>query len=284
MGTVFVLGCQKSGTTWLQMVLNAHPEVALNGEGHFTSVLVPAIAQAIEGHNAQAKVLFKLDNDDALACLRCIIDRTLSRYIESKPEPDRVRWVGDKTPEAAMAIQLLDGLYPGSRFIHVIRDGRDGVASGWAHLSRDNNTSRFATVADYAEYFATRHWTPYITLARRAGSQLGSRYMEVRYEDMHADAARETGRMLRFLEADASPAAIDACVRAGAFERLTGGRQRGESDPKSHFRNGQIGTFTNTLPGDAIARFEQVARPMMEELGYRMTSAIDAGMPMPVGP
>lgn len=275
LGTVFVLGCQKSGTTWLQLLLDAHPEIALNGEGHFTSVLVPVIVKAIETHNAQAKAVFKLDNDDALACLRGLIDRTLSRYVDSKLAPERVRWVGDKTPEAAVSIPLLETLYPGSRFIHVIRDGRDGVVSGWAHLTRDNNTSRFATVADYAEYFATGHWTSYITLARRAGAELGpSRYMEVRYEDLHADAARETERMLRFLGVDHAPEAIEACVKGGSFERLTGGRSRGERDAKSHFRNGQIGEFLTSLPEDAIARFERAALPLMRELGYPPAAAI----------
>lgn len=258
------------------MLLNSHPAIALNGEGHFTSVLVPVIAKAIETHNAQAKAAYKLDNDDALACLRTLIDRTLSRYVDVKQalggDPAAVRWVGDKTPEAAVAIPLLDTLYPGSRFIHVIRDGRDGVVSGWAHLTRENATGKFATIADYAEYFARGHWTSYIALARQAGATLGRRYMEVRYEDLHAHGARETERMLAFLDLPRDQATIDTCVTAGSFEALSGGRARGTSDPTSHFRSGQIGDFRRSLPPEAIARFERVAGPLLQELGYPLAS------------
>ena len=31
----FVLGYQKSGTTWVATLLNAHPEIHCDGEGHF---------------------------------------------------------------------------------------------------------------------------------------------------------------------------------------------------------------------------------------------------------
>ncbi len=286
-GTVFVLGCQKSGTTWLQMLLNAHPAIALNGEGHFTSVLAPVIAKAIETHNAQTKAAYKFDNDHALACIRTLIDQTLDRYIDVKValggDASAVRWIGDKTPEAAVAMPLLDALYPGARFIHVIRDGRDGVVSGWAHLTRENNAGKFASVADYADYFARGHWISYITLARRTGKAMAGRYMEVRYESMHQDPAAETRRMLAFLGVDASDAAVDACVRAGSFETLSGGRTRGNADGRSHFRNGRIGDFTRSLPPEAIARFEAVAAPLLTELGYSLVGAGTAATFVPDG-
>jgi hypothetical protein len=273
-GTLFVLGCQKSGTTWLQMLLNAHPAIALNGEGHFTSVLAPVIAKAIETHNAQTKAAYKFENDHALACIRCLIDQTLDRYIDVKValggDATKVRWIGDKTPEAAVAMPLLDALYPGARFIHVIRDGRDGVVSGWAHLTRENSAGKFASVADYADYFARGHWISYITLARRAGQAMGNRYMEVRYEAIHADPASETRRMLTFLGVDASDAAVEACVRAGSFEALSGGRARGDADDRSHFRSGRIGDFARSLTPEAIARFEAAAGPLLTELGYSL--------------
>jgi hypothetical protein len=192
----------------------------------------------------------------------------------TKAEPQRVCCVGDKTPEAAIGLPVLETLYPSSKYIHVIRDGRDCVASGWAHLLRDNTAGRFATIADYAEYFAARHWTSYVTLARAAGAHRGTNYIEVRYEDLHADPAREAERLLRFLDVDASPAAIATCVASGSFERLSGGRKRGDSDSKSHFRKGVVGDFVTTLPGDAIDRFEQVAGPLLHELGYPLTAGV----------
>ena len=39
----FIGGTAKSGTTWVQLLLDAHPEVSCNGEGHFLDNLKPAL-------------------------------------------------------------------------------------------------------------------------------------------------------------------------------------------------------------------------------------------------
>ena len=43
----FIMGTIKSGTTWLQLVLDGHPEIACRGEGHFTNFLAPALSRAV---------------------------------------------------------------------------------------------------------------------------------------------------------------------------------------------------------------------------------------------
>jgi hypothetical protein len=48
----FVGGYPKSGTTWLQLLLNAHPEVSCIGEGHLPHHLEPLLRQALAQHNA----------------------------------------------------------------------------------------------------------------------------------------------------------------------------------------------------------------------------------------
>src|SRR5271165_1152668 len=42
----FIGGPFKSGTTWLQLMLNAHPQIACRGEGHFTNRMMPAFNDA----------------------------------------------------------------------------------------------------------------------------------------------------------------------------------------------------------------------------------------------
>ena len=39
----FVGGAMKSGTTWLQLSLDAHPHLSCGGEGHFTNQLAPRL-------------------------------------------------------------------------------------------------------------------------------------------------------------------------------------------------------------------------------------------------
>ena len=47
----FVAGQGKSGTTWLQLILDAHPEICCRGEGHLGDVLLPALGESLERYN-----------------------------------------------------------------------------------------------------------------------------------------------------------------------------------------------------------------------------------------
>ena len=46
----FVGGVMKSGTTCLQLLLNAHPEVSCHGEGHFPDYLALGLKEGIDKH------------------------------------------------------------------------------------------------------------------------------------------------------------------------------------------------------------------------------------------
>ncbi|MEL6739090.1 MAG: sulfotransferase [Planctomycetota bacterium] len=275
----FVVGCQKSGTTWVQKLLNAHRQVSCRGESHLCDVLAPLLQQACRQYNAPGKCNHKLDEDDLLAMLRTVMDRRLLAGIErpqrgADARGEHVVAVGDKTPEAALAIPLLDRLYPGARFIHVIRDGRDGAASGWAHLERQNETGQFASFAAYAGYFAQHHWKPYITAARTAGESLGERYIEVRYESLLEAPAEQARRLFDALGADSSPGAIEPAVAAASFKKQSGGRAAGDEDRASHMRKGIVGDWRNTFDAEAERTFDQHAGDLLQQLGYAEPAAV----------
>lgn len=46
--TFFIVGCPKSGTTWLMNALAGHPEVVVHGEGRFAWRMFPAIAKGFQ--------------------------------------------------------------------------------------------------------------------------------------------------------------------------------------------------------------------------------------------
>ena len=51
----FVAGAQKSGTTWVQRMLDAHPEILCAGEGHFMDALgAPDMLKGLQDDNPQA--------------------------------------------------------------------------------------------------------------------------------------------------------------------------------------------------------------------------------------
>ncbi|MFG0331476.1 MAG: sulfotransferase family protein [Phycisphaerales bacterium] len=266
----FVAGCQKSGTTWVERLLNGHPEMICRGEARFTDMLLHPLAKTTEMYSLEQKVgpQGQFSRDQFLALYANAIGMILSNWIGDESAPPLI---GEKTPQNALALHYLGEVFPTARFIHIIRDGRDGAVSGWFHnLSKDNPAFRetFPTFADYVRYFARTHWVRYIETARKFGRADPDRYLEVRYEELHADQRAVTRVMLEFLAADASDESVDSCLQAGAFERLSGGRQRGQEDSRSHFRKGVIGDWRDHFDDAAIAAYMEVAGPLASELGY----------------
>ena len=151
--------------------------------------------------------------------------------------------------------------------LHVIRDGRDAAVSGWAQVRRVGSDRPFSSFAEYAHFFADRHWVPYVTRARAAAPQLGERYHEVRYENLHANPADEVRSLFRFLGVRADDIAVQSCVQQASFRALTG-REPGVEDPDSHYRKGIIGDWRNHFDDETLRQFDAVAGSLLSELGY----------------
>ncbi len=263
----FAFGCQKSGTTWLEHLLDGHPQLACAGEGHIGDLLANLLQQAANAYNAKDMANWKLDEQDLLSLMRLAGDRLLHRYLQRRDKPG-LKAVGDKSPEYALTMPVLDRLYPNAKYIHIIRDGRDACVSGWAHLKRAGQQSQFERFEDYAEYFAQHHWVRYIVTAQEMGAQLGDRYIEARYESLKADPEPKVEHLLAFLGVDCDEQSVAACLEWGSFQRLSGGRAPGEEDTQSHFRKGIVGDWHNHFSAEAIERFEHHAGPALDALGY----------------
>jgi hypothetical protein len=269
----FVIGCQKSGTTWVERLLDNHPTVCCRGEGHFSDILAPMLEQMHRIYNEDRRTTWAFGPNDLLAGIRLATDTVFGRYLAACRDPQTIRVLGDKTPEGALAVRALSTLYPGARFIHVIRDGRDAAVSGWAHLHRRGTHQRFDSFADYAAYFAEHHWVPYITRARQAAAHVADRYLEVRYEDLHARPTTHTRRMLQFLDVAAADDVVRTCVHRASFRALSG-RDAGDEDPASHFRKGIVGEWTSRFDAATLRRFEDVAGPLLLELRYTRAATV----------
>ncbi len=275
----FVMGCQKSGTTWVQHLLNAHPAACCGGEGHLADHLMPMLGQIFDTYNKRqhkrpAVLRPLLTQTDLAATARMLNDRILLGHLQKKNGGDaKITALGDKTPENALSVRLLADLYPGAKFIHIIRDGRDACVSGWLHLQRLGKAERFSTLAQYAAFFAEHHWRHYINRARTDATTLPGRYLELSYESLHADPESQIRRMLRFLHLDAASEAVSTCLAAGSFENLTQGRVRGQEDANSFYRKGAVGDWQEHFDEATERAFAQHAGGLLEELGYARSQA-----------
>lgn len=272
----FIVGCQKSGTTWLQHLLAGHPEIVCRGEAIFGPVLSAGLDALLkeynrhsEKRNARLGVLEALTFDQRQRDQ--LLLTAMALMISRWPGVERCRWIGEKTPEHAHFLPALSRFFPGCRVLHIIRDGRDVAVSGWHHNLRKEGEAfraRFRTMAHYVEFITRTNWTRYIAQARRFGRVAPHRYLEVRYESLHEDPCGETRRLLEFLDLDPAPEVVRRCVESGSFSRLSGDRDPGQEDRSSFFRKGAVGDWRDQLDAASLEAFERHGGRLRRELGY----------------
>ena len=260
----FMGGSARSGTTWAQKMLNGHPHINCNGEGHFidclgyalqNEVINPHIIQ-LEHHNRilyEGKQGYPVFNEqDAMMILKQSIMVLLAKQHEQKPAPV----LGERTPNNIRHFHILQGLFPQAKFIEIIRDGRDVAVSGWNQGKRtaaDWLKSEFDDDFDKYMKNAAELWVIDI----EAGKAFEGPLCTVRYEELLENPSAGVSEMLEFLQVDGSDWPLDACIKAGGKEQMGG-----------HYQNATSGQWKKKFNKDNEAAFLDIAGDLLTELGY----------------
>ena len=196
----FVVGVNRSGTTLLRMMLDAHPELTIPPETHF----VPELIAAAESKDPAPETLlatitgqrewgdFGLDEDELLERFRAIeplnagdaLRAFYSAYAERAGKP---RW-GEKTPIYVKSMRKIERALPEARFVHVIRDGRDVALSIRDRAVKEHPIDRIA-----------ERWVRRISRAREQARHL-AHYEEIRYENLILDTRPTLERVCELFE------------------------------------------------------------------------------------
>jgi Sulfotransferase family len=272
----FIVGFGRSGTTLLRAMLDSHPDLAIPPETHFVVPMAMRRRHYERDGFDHSRFLADLFTRFGGRMRRWGLDRaTVAEALaRSAPTgtPEALRAVygayaarhrkpryGDKTPVHVLNLPLLGALFPESRFVHIIRDGRDSTVS---YLAQEWGPT---TVAEGA-----LRWRRAIHAGRREGARLGpTRYREVRYEALVNDPEAELRPLCSFLGLSFHPAVLRYHLNA---ERLIS-----ETD-ESHSRLRQPPTagvrdWRRDMSASDIALFEALAGDALEDLGYERTSA-----------
>jgi len=128
---------------------------------------------------------------------------------------------GWKEPRSIYLLPFLHRHLPAFRFLHVIRDGRDmALAANQNQLNKHGDAAPIPTDSPPAvRSIALWAWIN-LEAARYGETQLGERYLRIRYEDLCARPVDTARTILGFLEIDADPAlALDIVVSPGSLGR-----------------------------------------------------------------
>jgi hypothetical protein len=279
----FAVGMNRSGTTLLRMMLDAHPKLTIPPETHFVPDLIDVERREGASPELFCEVItsqrewgdFGFDEETLLARLSSIqgldassaIRAFFELYAELQGKP---RW-GDKTPRYVSRMRAIEKALPEARFVHVIRDGRDVALSVLERTVKDR------TVAAVAG-----RWQEKVSKARRDAPRL-RHYLEVRYEDLILEPEATLKEVCAFVELDWDEAMLDYHQRAA--ERLEEmARELPDQDGKTRLSvERRMATHARTREPpdpDRVARwrrqmsdadrdqFESVAGELLAELGY----------------
>ncbi len=271
---VFIVGCPRSGTTLLRLMLDNHPSLAIPDESHFivelhdpgrptaSGQLTEEILERVFGHERFERWKFNPAQVRQMAAITRpptyseVIATVFGAYAAAQGKP---RW-GDKSPPYVKHIPLLAELFPRARFIHIIRDGREVATSLAAHEWGPPTPVEGASV-----------WQRQVRAGRRAGRQLpADRYLELRLENLIAEPERVLRGACDFLDEPFAPEMLD--YHRTAAKRVWTGES---GDPKavdhSNVRFPPTPGLRDWRAGLSVAEqqaVEAAAQPLLGELGY----------------
>jgi len=187
-----LLGFPRSGTTLLEQILDAHPQVVSSEEREtFGRDVFPAM---FVGGLRAVPTLEELDRVPAarLAELRTRYFKFMEEALD-QPIGDRVHL--DKNPSQTLLLPGLLRLLPESRVFVALRDPRDVVLSCFMqYMPLNTNSVCYLTLERAAARYALD-----LGCWLRWRSELTQPWLEVRYEDTVQDLEAEARRALEFL-------------------------------------------------------------------------------------
>lgn len=261
---VFIIGAARSGTTWLQAMLGAHPSVCTFGElqlyEFYTAPWVAAWKRQVEfgSFNGLATLW---SEDELYHFLREFLDRIYSQVLYTKPEATIIL---DKHPGNSLYVEHIHKLLPNTKFIHMIRDGRDVAVSllaasqSWGRLWAPKDIRSTASL-----------WKSSVLGAKHAQRYEG-RYLEVKYEDFFANGVETLKEVFEFIGVPIEFEEVVSIFNSHQFEQMKQ-RRKGTNQyilPETFFRKGQIGDWQSTLHPTQRYIFHEVAGELLRELGY----------------
>ena len=286
----FIGGAAKSGTTWLQLLLDRHPAISCNGEGHFPTYLVPRLITAADEYNQDIAwknqtIFGELPGYPQLAenHIAYLWASAAALQLASQTRGRNVRLIGEKTPDNVRFFGLLAEAFPSAKFLHIVRDGRDCAVSGWFHnlrVSPDWTRETFASMDEYVVALA-EEWAANVGVGSAFGDAHPERCLAIRYEDLAADGTAALTRVLDFLGAEADVETVAECLGAGQFEALSGGRAKGDENRESFFRKGVAGDWHNHFTNETNRLFAEKAGQWLARYGYLIADQTDIPVSSP---
>lgn len=274
----FIVGAPRSGNTLLRRMLTATQGIHIPPE-------LPVMRRVVRTYSRQCYMPWELLVDCVLWQLRHVkrqVDRfglslrPLALELREVPEEKRSlayildsfyrfhadqtgqrcdRW-GDKTPINRYAMKHIVRVFPRVRFIHILRDGVDGMHSMITNLLRRG----------YNAEDAAREWVRSIEAIDKFTAKHPDMVFEARYEQLVKDPTGQAERVYHFLDIPFDPAVIDRLDHTQKMTDVSVARIH-ENVNKPVF-TGSIGKGRREFSEEEKKIIQSIAGPVLVRKGY----------------
>ncbi len=273
----FIVGCGRSGSTMLRLMLDKHSDIYIPTESNFIPILhdywkagmndealdtfvkwlrsipSPPMEPVVEniGWDSPGLERYIYENRNVN-----FADLVYGIYSHGVNRNGKKMW-GDKTPSNVAHLPLLKSLFPGCKIIHLVRDGRD-VGLSFVKFNYGPNNLKEAAI----------YWHHRITQFRKfQGKYPGENCFQVKYEDLVTDPETWLGKICGFLNVQFEPDMLlfheSARSRFHEDEKFLGHELVSKPVTKS-----RVGIWKSEMSDRDLAIFEAISGDFLSEFGY----------------
>lgn len=267
----FIVGIQRSGTTLLRILLNAHSEIAVPEEATFFMPFLSKrkLLNPEPLPQTRKRQIIKYLEGNSQFQKWGLTERMLTPLLEENftlrqmigfiyalfgSKHDKCIY-GDKSPTFIRKLNILKDAYPRAKFIHIVRDGRD------VHLSMKKKHSFASSVVG-----SSLEWSIKLFLIHRVLDSVRNRAIEVRYEDLVREPVEHLKRTCAFLGVQFEIEMLDFWKKNNSFvDDQHSNLIRKPIDASNAFK------WRQQLNNADIKRFEIISRRNLTRYDYEVS-------------
>lgn len=293
---VFVGGAAKSGTTWLERILNMHSSIYCCGQGgFFRADIHDELFEALRSDRRDFNYWRPTTRD--ISGEADLLQASIAlRYMAAAAAASNVSCVIDRSPDNAFHYDKILSLFVDVKMIHCVRHPLDVHVSRMFHernLYKDGNEHLcylpLSTVRRFHEALASGDWEAMKTAmvseeavvwvldewrksnesALRVKAYSDDVICIIRYEDLIQHFDESVAKIFEFLGVSVTDDLIKDIKEYTRFERMAG-RDPGKEDPNDFFRKGVSGDYLTYFAPDEAAKWIKYLGSVASSFGYKI--------------
>ncbi|MEE2912291.1 MAG: sulfotransferase domain-containing protein [Planctomycetota bacterium] len=238
---LFIAGLPKSGSTWIEKMVASYPG--------FHEYLLPAVAkyELITGGSHD----FELPID----MFKPLKNMLVLTKMHSHGSPNNIKVLHEA----------------GIHYVVLYRDLRDVAVSYHFYVQNTPWHPEYkhhckATIQEGISIFANRMLPAYIKWVRSWKQNANPKFsIQLRYEEMLVDPIAGMTRVATLFNLDSSPETIGKIVEEHSFNKMSGGRSRGDSSETAFVRKGVVGDWKNHFTPQLREQFGKLIAELLIE-------------------